>query len=62
LHGDAQDVELRRAFVAFWRVCNTEGATEGDVLKSFDELLSQPAFDRVIDRMVGSAKSGPEKA
>jgi hypothetical protein len=52
LHKDAQQGELYRAFVNFWKECNVNKNTEESVMKSFRELVEQPAFDIYVKAMM----------
>ena len=53
LYGTVDELELRNAFVDFYKICNQDdGVTEQDVLRSFHRMTDSPGFDRFIADMI----------
>ena len=44
LHGNPAALELRAAFIAFWRTCHADGVSEQELLQAFDRLCRSPSF------------------
>lgn len=44
LHGDPAALDLRAAFIAFWRTCHADNAAAPELLQAFDRLRRSPAF------------------
>lgn len=51
LHGDSDDRDLKRAFIAFWKACSVEATTEEQILLELGALVKLPAFSRFIKSM-----------
>ena len=56
LHGEDDEVELRRAFVAFWQACNIGESTEDKIVKCFQNMVRLPAFRKFVDTLVSNKK------
>jgi hypothetical protein len=56
LYGDTDALELRRAFLAFWKSSNVGESTEKGIIKEFWSLVGMAAFDRFINNMVGAER------
>jgi hypothetical protein len=52
LHGSAEERELCRAFVQFWRACNSGEVTPKGVLESFRYLVELPAFEAYAEQLL----------
>lgn len=52
LHGTSDQLDLRNAYVAFWKACNIEPYAEAEVMQSYSELVGLPAFERFVVGMV----------
>lgn len=61
LHGSDSEVELRRAFVAFWRACNVGAASEHEVMKSFQDLIRLPAFNKFVEALVNTENTNEDQ-
>jgi hypothetical protein len=55
LHGDADMLALRRAFLALWKSSNVGECTENGVVGELRALADLPAFDRFVCEMAGVA-------
>lgn len=61
LHGSDSEVELRKAFVAFWRACNVGAASENEVVKSFQDLIRLPAFSKFVEALVNTKNTNGDR-
>lgn len=52
LYGSAEERELCRAFVQFWRACNSGEMTAKSVLESFWCLVELPAFEAYAEQLL----------
>lgn len=48
LHGSAEDIGLRQAYIQLWRTCNMENGEDVDVFNALQDLSDQPAFKTFI--------------
>lgn len=44
LHGDAAAIDLRAAFIAFWRTCHADNPASSELLQAFDRMRESPGF------------------
>lgn len=51
LYGEKADLELLHAFVALWKLCNTESSTEAEITAQFRTMTALPAFERFTCEM-----------
>lgn len=54
LYGSPDELELRQAFVAFWKACNVGVATQEGVFQGLQALRRLPAFGRFVEALVQS--------
>ncbi len=52
LHEKDNERELQKAFIAFWRACNMEEATEDKIKTAFLALVNRPAFARFAKKLI----------
>lgn len=57
LFGSSEQQELRQTFLALWKVCHQTEATEAQIIKQFQALISLPAFDDVVRQLVESSNN-----
>lgn len=61
LHGDSNELELRKAFVSLWSVCNNDKSTKEEVMASLNALTKLDAFDQFINEMLLDVKLFPSR-
>ena len=54
LYGTAEQLELRNAFVGFWKLCDGKSASEAEMLRALQALIQLPAFDQFVRSMAES--------
>jgi hypothetical protein len=54
LYGTAEQIELRNAFVGFWKLCDSKSASESEMLRAMQALIQLPAFDQFVRSMAKS--------
>jgi len=56
LHGDADELALRRAFVQFWKECHNDDASDEQLVASFDGLRKLPAFGTFAAHLIDAIR------
>jgi hypothetical protein len=51
LHGEQDELDLRSAFIAFWKACHRAGEPDATLLQSFERLRGARAFGELIESL-----------
>lgn len=56
IYGDEEFKVLRKALLAFWKLCHQDGVTDVEVTKHYRAIKDLPSFDRLIEIMINQSE------